>query len=180
MAERHTASTVANYLSTVESDSASDDEENDECSELSSCVEELSEEDEDVSIVEPAERPADIGSETATDEGESVGHSSSSIDLIPKKGTKSEVWRHFGLVQENGMVVGKDKPVCRLCSANVSAKDGNTTNLFAHLKTKHPELYVEAKKRSSKIATTRSTKCCYPNQLSIRVIFARKEVSSQF
>ena len=171
MAERHTVSTVANYLSTVECDSASDDEENDECSELLSCVEELSEEDEDVSIVEPAERPADIGSGTATDEGESVGHSSSSIDLIPKKGTKSEVWCHFGLAQENGMVVGKDKPVCRPCSAKVSAKDGNTTNLFAHLKTKHPELYVEAKKRSSKIATTRSTKCCYPNQLSIKESF---------
>ena len=167
MAEHHTASTVANYLSTVESDSASDDEENGQCSELSLCVKELSEEDEDVSIVEPTERPADIG-RTATDEGESVGHSSSSIDLIPKKGTKSEVWRHFGLAQENGMVVGKDKPVCRLCSAKVSAKDGNTTNLFAHLKTKHPELYVEAKKSSSKIATTRSTKCCYPNQLSIK------------
>ena len=69
------------------------------------------------------------------------------------------------------MVVGKDKPVCRLCSAKVSAKDGNTMNLFAHLKTKHPELYVEAKKRSSKIVTTRSTKCCYPNQLSIKESF---------
>ena len=167
MAERHTASTVANYLSTVESDSTSDDEENDECSELSSCVEGLSEEDEDVSIIDPA----NIGSGTAADEGESVGHSSSSIDLIPKKGTKSEVWHHFGLTQENGMVVGKDKLVCRLCSAKVSTKDGNTTNLFAHLKTKHPELYVEAKKRSSKIATTQSTKCCYPNQLSIKELF---------
>ena len=150
MAKRHTASTVANYLSTMESDGASDDEGNDECSELS-CVDELSEEDEDVSIIEPAERPADIGNGTVADEGESVGHSSGSIDLIPKKGTKSEVWRHFGLAQENGMVVGKDKPVCRLCSVKVSAKDGNTTNLFAHLKTKHPEVYVEVKKRLSKI-----------------------------
>ena len=44
-----------------------------------------------MSIVKPAERPADIGSGTAVDEGESVGHSSSSINLIPKKGTKSEV-----------------------------------------------------------------------------------------
>ena len=95
MAERHTATVIANYLSTVESDSSSDDEENDEYSELSSCVEELSEEDEDVSIVDSGAKPADIDDSTAADEGESGGRSSSSIDLIPKKGTKSEAWRHF-------------------------------------------------------------------------------------
>ena len=131
----------------MESDSTNDDEENDECNKLLSCVEELSEEDEDVSIVEPAERPANIDSSTATDEVESIGCSSSGINLIPKKGTKSEVWHHFGLEQENGMVVGKDKPVCILCSAKVSTKDGNTMNLFALLKTKHPEVYVRRRQK---------------------------------
>ena len=75
----------------MKSDSTGDDEENDECNELSSCAEELSKKDEDVSFVEPTERPADIDSSTAADEVESTGHSSSSIDLIPNKGTESEV-----------------------------------------------------------------------------------------
>lgn len=60
MAEHHTALIVANYLPTVEGDSTSDDEEDDARRELSLCVEELSKENEDVSIVDPAARPADI------------------------------------------------------------------------------------------------------------------------
>ena len=105
-------------------------------------------EDEDMSIVEPDNSTAT----SATVEGENnspiTGYSSS--NLITKKGTKSEVQHHFGLKHKDEMVFEMDKPVCRLCSAKVSTKDSNTTILFAHLKTKHPEVYVEVKKLSLK------------------------------
>ena len=68
----------------------------------------------------------------------------------PKKDTKPEVWHHFGLKQKDGIVVDMKKPVCRQCLLKVSAKRGNTSNLFAHLKTKHPDVYVEVTKLLSK------------------------------
>ena len=40
--------------------------------------------------------------------------------------------------------------VATVCLAKVSAKYGSTWNLFAHLQTKHPEMYVEVKKLSWK------------------------------
>ena len=41
-----------------------------------------------------------------------------------------------------------DKPVCRECFAEVRAKLGNTSNLYSHLKTKHPDLYADLQKSS--------------------------------
>ena len=149
MTVRHTASIVADILSTVESDTNSEND--DEGSQLSTDIEELGEDlggDEDVSTVDPRDNSTATGP-TVEDENNSVTGCSSS-NLIPKKGTKSDVWRHFGLQHKDGMAFELDKPVCRLCLVKVSAKDGNTTNLFAHLKTKHPEMYLEVKKLSSK------------------------------
>ena len=47
------------------------------------------------------------------------------------------------------MIIEKDKPVCKHCDVNVSAKDGNTTNLYSHLKNKHPDVYATTKMKSS-------------------------------
>ena len=52
--------------------------------------------------------------------------------LMKKRGTKSSVWQHFGLVaMEEGTVIerDKDKPVCRECGRSVLAKGSNTSNL---------------------------------------------------
>jgi len=72
-------------------------------------------------------------------------------DLLPTKGSKSAVWYHFGLRHEDGRPIEIDKPVCKLCFSNVSAKDGNTSNLYAHLKNKHPEEYTATKMKASKL-----------------------------
>ena len=41
-------------------------------------------------------------------------------------------WEHF-----EGPERGKDNPVCRHCGKSVKNKGGNTSNLMAHIKTKH-------------------------------------------
>ena len=60
--------------------------------------------------------------------------------------TKSDAWHHLGLKQIDRRIVEVDKPVCRECFAEVHAnfaKLGNTSNLYPHLKTKHPNLYAD-------------------------------------
>jgi len=141
MAERHTAAVVASYLSNVE-----DDEES-ECS--YSQDNGLSDNSED-----NGERSSNHVDHAATEEENSstvMPLSSDDISLVAKKNTKSQVWRHFGLKQVDGKVVETDKPVCRECSMQVCAKFGNTSNLYSHLKTNHPDLYtVLAKSSQSK------------------------------
>ena len=59
----------------------------------------------------------------------------------------SVVWDYFGLkTNENGIIIitEEQKPVCRTFHRSVPAKGGNTSNLMAHLKEHHPELYTEA------------------------------------
>ena len=66
--------------------------------------------------------------------------------LVKKKNTKSPVWNHFGLrADDKGLPIAEDedKPVCRKCFRTVPAKTGNTTNLIAHLRDNHPDLYSE-------------------------------------
>ena len=71
----------------------------------------------------------------------------SSQSLVRKPRAVSVVWDYFGLkTNENGTVIvtEEQKPVCRTCHRSVPAKGGNTSNLMAHLKEHHPELYTEA------------------------------------
>ena len=59
----------------------------------------------------------------------------------------SVAWDYFGLkTNKNGTIVvtEEQKPVCQTCHRSVPAKGGNTSNLMAHLKEHHPELYAEA------------------------------------
>ena len=175
MAAHHTASVVAKFLSAVESDNS--DEENDECSELSDFESEISNEDEaeHIMIVESSEAIEPPNKDSPLNEMEGNSEvSGSNIDLVPKKGTKSEVWRHFGLChcQRDGAIVDIDKPVCRLCSLKVSAKQSNTTNLFVHLKNKHPDVYIEVKKLSAK-KESRLKHSQHADQPSIKESFLR-------
>uniref|UniRef100_A0A1X7TEC0 BED-type domain-containing protein n=1 Tax=Amphimedon queenslandica TaxID=400682 RepID=A0A1X7TEC0_AMPQE len=68
----------------------------------------------------------------------------SGMTLAKKKKTKSKAWIYFGLrVDENGQVIeaNQDHPVCRKCGAAVRVKDGNTSNLFQHLRD-HADLFA--------------------------------------
>ena len=68
--------------------------------------------------------------------------SSMENELVTKQNTKSHIWKYFGFEpDESGKPRSKDHPKCRLCKTEIAAKDGNTSNLFSHLKNKHPEEY---------------------------------------
>lgn len=59
--------------------------------------------------------------------------------LVEKKGrTSSVIWRHFGFKSSD---VEQKEIVCKVCHAVVSAPQGNTTNLFNHLKFSHKVIY---------------------------------------
>ena len=67
--------------------------------------------------------------------------------LGKKINSRSVIWNYFGLkLDENGYIRKKleDRPVCRTCKQNVSAKNGNTSNLFTHSCEQHSRLYTEA------------------------------------
>ena len=71
-----------------------------------------------------------------------IENTSSSCTLIEKPNTKSQVWKHFGLVPDaDGKPKEMDKPRCKLCFEEVIAKYGNTNNLFTHLRNKHSLVY---------------------------------------
>ena len=52
-------------------------------------------------------------------------------DLVPKKGATSIVWKWFGYKRSD---LQKVPIFCKICEKTVTAKGGNTTNLFHHLK----------------------------------------------
>lgn len=85
-------------------------------------------------------------------------------DLIQKPGTKSHVWTYFGVEKPlDGRAIANDVAVCRTCHRKVAAKNGNTSNLLAHLRLYHGRLHSEAKaamtasSRGSSSSTTLST-----------------------
>ena len=68
------------------------------------------------------------------------------LDLIQKPGTKSHIWNYFGVEKpNNGEPIMRDVAVCCTCYGKVAAKNGNTSNLLAHLRCSHERLYTEAK-----------------------------------
>ena len=47
---------------------------------------------------------------------------------------KSIIWKYFGFeADERGKPRKTDRPICRLCQTEISAKDGNTTNLYMYI-----------------------------------------------
>ena len=92
--------------------------------------------------------------ETARDEAtvnEATEDGEESEQLVTKRNTSAPVWKHFGFeADEGGKPRNVCRPQCRVCHQEVGAKDGNTSNLYSHLKNKHPELYTEVCKSKSK------------------------------
>ncbi|XP_030207753.1 uncharacterized protein LOC115540514 [Gadus morhua] len=65
------------------------------------------------------------------------------MDLIPKPNCKSTVWQYFGLIpDDDGKPLDPCNPICRLCRRIVHSKNGSTTNLRAHLRTRHRKMLV--------------------------------------
>ena len=73
--------------------------------------------------------------------------------LTKKYGTKSAVWKHFGLLTDNsGLGIQQDNPVCRICRVQVRAITGNTSNFLSHLKNNHPMVHKELRLQMCKEA----------------------------
>ena len=95
---------------------------------------------------------------------DSLSGSLNDSDLVSKWNMKAFIWRYFGFEpNETGNPRSKDHPKCRLCQVEIAAKDGNTSNLYSHLKNKHPEQYdivqrattnANRKRQSNKIKKT--------------------------
>lgn len=101
-------------------------------------------------------------------EGNSRGSS-----LVSKPGTKSVVWEYFGVWSENGKIVDDGTAVCRSCRRNVVAKNGNTSNLLSHLRTRHSKLYSEvsvAMKRGKSSSQTQLRAGKEPTQASLEQV----------
>nr|XP_054596370.1 E3 SUMO-protein ligase ZBED1-like [Nothobranchius furzeri] len=60
-----------------------------------------------------------------------------SRELLPKKGTSNSViWNWFGFHPADET---QTKPCCKICFKTVATGSSSTTNLFQHLRNKHPE-----------------------------------------
>ena len=67
--------------------------------------------------------------------------------LVSKPRTTVSVWKNFGFeLDEKGKPKNPDRPTCHMCYLEVSAKDDNTTNLYSHLRNKHPKEFSEVSK----------------------------------
>lgn len=68
-------------------------------------------------------------------------------DLAPKRNSSSIIWNWFGFKADD-----KDQRnvICKVCKESVKASDGNTTNLFNHLKRNHPKQYNESQVAKAK------------------------------
>ena len=86
---------------------------------------------------------------TTSSGGSSDQRTDDSSNLVDKKNTKSGIWKYFALrINEDDILVDQDKPVCKLCNSCVSAKYGNTSNLYSHLKNQHQDAYAQVLKQS--------------------------------
>ncbi len=65
-------------------------------------------------------------------------------ELHKKPGSKSQVWNYFGLEKKDGELQ-KETAICRTCYRRVATKNGNTSNLLAHLRTTHSNLHLQVK-----------------------------------
>ena len=104
-----------------------------------------------------------------------AGPSAASQQLKPLSSSKSKVWKFFGFaVDESGEIADKTRVVCRLCERRVPYS-GNTTNLFYHLQTNHPQEHKEvatkkagdpAGKEKHESARQRTISGCFSTQRS--------------
>lgn len=93
------------------------------------------------------------------------------INLVKKKHTKSTAWNFFGLkADEDGVPIPSEefRPICKICRKSVACKSGNTTNLFAHLRDRHPQAYKEANQSNNNI-----NKASTPSRMEIIKVYSQ-------
>ncbi|KAK0138123.1 Zinc finger BED domain-containing protein 1 [Merluccius polli] len=80
----------------------------------------------------------------------------SQTELVLKKGSHSVVWVYFGFKPDDE---GQSRVICKACFSLVAAPQGNTTNLYQHLKRHHKVQYDEAMqgKKSESRSTTQTS-----------------------
>ncbi|XP_070404472.1 E3 SUMO-protein ligase ZBED1-like [Nothobranchius furzeri] len=61
--------------------------------------------------------------------------------FVPKRNASSIIWNWFGFSPDDKE---QRNVICKVCKESVKASDGNTTNLFNHLKRRHPKQYNES------------------------------------
>ena len=68
-------------------------------------------------------------------------------NLVKEKNTKSATWNFFVLKADEhsvSILSEEHRPICKICYKSMPCKSGNTTNLFAHLRERHPREYKQA------------------------------------
>ncbi|XP_072438849.1 E3 SUMO-protein ligase ZBED1-like [Chiloscyllium punctatum] len=98
--------------------------------------------------------------------------------LVEKSNTTSEVWRYFGFQPgSDGRPENIETPVCKICFRVIPAKASNTSNLYAHLKSQHPHIYIEVKGKPNQAppTTTASGEPGREQTATMREIFQRKD-----
>ena len=81
--------------------------------------------------------------EATTDEAAEGNQESE--QLVAKRNTSTPVWKHFGFeADESGKPRNIRRPQCCICHQEVGAKDGNTSNLYSHLKKLAPKTAIPA------------------------------------
>ena len=97
--------------------------------------------------------------------------------LKRKDRMKTSAWTHFGVkTAEDGNSVEEGIAICLYCKQSVVARNGNTSNLFSHLRTQHPakyELAMKAKKKAKGKGKATGTSPRSGTQNSINESFAQ-------
>lgn len=92
--------------------------------------------------------------------------------LVEKKNTKSPVWRYFAFEADtDGKPKDIDKPKCKLCQEDITARFGNTSNLYTHIRNKHPSIYTSLAKERQESSS--STRCNSSSQTSVTALFEK-------
>ena len=114
------------------------------------------------------------------DETESENLSSDSSNrpkLCKLSKKKALVWKYFGFLSSRA--TNKDKLICSLCRQEVPTKNSNTSNLYSHLKFKHPKEYLEVAPQSAgKRSASTSSDSSSSSQSSIVSAFERSKMLS--
>ena len=86
--------------------------------------------------------------------------------LVGKKGKANYVvLKHFGFEVSD---LEQTNMLCKICHATVSAPQGNTTNLFNHLKSTHRVIHDQAEKEHKNLKIKSSSTPATATQSSIK------------
>ena len=102
------------------------------------------------------------------------GETNHDINLLKIPSRKALVWKYFRF----SSLTNKHMPVCSLCYKEVLAKNLNTSNLYSHLKYKHPTEYLEVKPQFKRLPSTLSDSSSSTSQASIVDAFEKCKVLS--